>query len=454
MAGEKGLRDLRVNANMVRGVRDLAAGRACRRRFFEQAPAGFAFTNGFVRVDATGIHLQPHSPDNRARAGYPFAFDANARAPRFERFLEEVFAGDHDACAKGALIQEFTGACLTGTATRQAKAIVAVGEGRNGKSTTQEIIAAVFPDGVRESVPPQDWEREYYRERLRGKLLNTVAELPKADILRSEAFKAIIAGDTITARAIRRSPIQFKPVAGHILAANTLPAVDDCSKAFWARILIVTFNNEFSEQKGNVDRDLARTIIRDEMPGLATWALEGAARLLAQGSGASYTVPASHHAALVEWRLRADQVAEFLAEKTEPTTEPSKRTSGLALYAAFKTWAEVNGHKGMASNKFGERVKALGVRHVKPKDQRLYDVVLKEDTRRMSTFRREHAGHPPDPVIPRHPISPAAPALSCTTPVTSLTEASMAYPPDPPGSPDVSHRNGTAPLRRRSARTA
>ncbi len=449
VATEKGSRDLKVSAKMVRGARELAAGRACRRGFFDEAQAGFAFANGFVRVDAAGIHIGPHSPNHRARASYPFAFDPKARAPRFEQFLDEVFAGDADAAEKKMLLQEFTGASLTGRATRQAKAIVTVGEGRNGKSTLQEIISAIFPAECRESIPPQNWEQEYYRERLKGKLLNTVAELPKADILRSEAFKAIIAGDTITARAIRRSPIQFKPIAGHILAANTLPAIDDCSKAFWARILVVTFNNEFSEQKGNVDRDLARTIIYKELPGLATWALEGAARLLAQGSGASYTVPAGHHAALAEWRLRADQVAEFLAEKTEPTTDPSKRTSGLALYAAYTTWAEVNGHRVMASNKFGERVKALGVRHVKPKDQRLYDVVLKDDIRRMSQFQREHAAYPPDPVIPRH----SAPVLPCGPAVPSLAEANLPHPPGPPGSPDVSLRN-VAPLRPVPARSA
>lgn len=247
---DKNTRELRVTASVVRGARELAAARARCPRFFEEAVPGFAFTNGFVRVDGDGLHLEPHASAHRARVGYPFPFDPSARAPRFEQFRAEVFAGDADAAQKNDCLQEFTGACLIGRATRPAKAIVTVGEGRNGKSTYQDIVSASVPESAKSSIPPHYWEQEYYREKLRGVLLNLVPELPKADILRSEAFKAITAGDTIVARAIRKAPVRFRPVAGHLFAANTLPAVDDASRAFWARIIVITFNNVFSVDPG------------------------------------------------------------------------------------------------------------------------------------------------------------------------------------------------------------
>ena len=288
-AGSRVLKDkhtttLRITAAVVRGTRVLAAARARTQGFFENALPGFAFSNGFVRVDGNGLHLEPHSASHRARAGFSFPFDPSARAVRFEQFRAEVFAGDPDADEKSQCLQEFGGACLIGRATRPAKALVLTGEGRNGKSTYQDIIAATIPEGAKESIPPHYWEMEYYREKLRGKLLNLVPELPKADILRSEAFKAITAGDTIVARAIRKAPIRFRPVAGHLFAANTLPAVDDASRAFWGRIIVIPFNNVFSVDQGNADTDLASTIIATELPGVVLWALHGAARLLSRGA--------------------------------------------------------------------------------------------------------------------------------------------------------------------------
>ncbi len=407
LAGARVLKDqhtavLRISANVVRGSRELAAARAKVPGFFDNAVPGFVFSNGFVRVDATGIHLESHSPGHRARFGYPFPFDATAAAPRFRQFRAEVFDGDADAEQKNQCLQEFTGLSLIGRATRPAKALVLIGEGRNGKSTYQEIISAPFPESARGSVPPHCWEQEYYRELLRGKLLNLVPELPKADIMRSEAFKAITAGDIIVGRAIRQAPVRFRPLAGHLFAANSLPAVDDASRAFWARVVLIPFSNEFSVDKGNADTDLAATIIADELPGIILWALEGAARLLARGPRAGYTIPSSHHAALAEWRLRADQVAEFLSEMTTPTTTSAMRTPGRLLFDTYVAWAKRDGHRPLASNNFGVRVKALGVPWAKPDKQILYSVALTPEANRIreAANRRVAPEYRPDPVIP------------------------------------------------------
>lgn len=445
---EKGTAPLRISANVVRGATELAAGRAAQRGFFEHAAPGFAFTNGFVRVDAAGIHLEPHNPEFRARAAYSFPFDPNATAPRFAQFRAEVFAGDPDAEQKNDCIQEFTGNSLMGRAPRQAKALVFTGEGRNGKSTYMDILSALFPEGAKEAVPPQLWENDYFRERLRGRLLNVVSELPKADILRSESFKAITAGDAIVARAIRQAPVRFRPVAGHLFAANTLPAVDDASRAFWARMLIVPFNNEFSADRGNAETDLAQRIISTELPGIAVWALQGAARLIARGACATYTVPASHHAALDEWRLRADQVAEFLGEMTVETATPAMRTSGRMLYDTYAAWAKREGHRPLASNNFGVRAKKL-VRWAKPDKQIMYFVALTPEANRLreAAARRGPSEYLPDPVIPSFRRDSARNPLPNGTMAPAAAPVVPVCPPGPLGfsSGNGSGSNGSTP---------
>lgn len=439
VVGSRGSRELKIDSKTVRGAHQLAAARSRRAGFFEGAAKGFAFRNGFVSVDACGAHLEPHHPDHRARVAMPFDFDPSASAPRFERFLDEVFEGDDDAAEKKQCIQEFTGACTLGIAPKLQKALVALGSGANGKSTLVEILLALFPAGAKSGIAPQDWEREYYRADLVGKRINAVAELPRADLMRSEAFKAIIAGDLIIGRPIRRSPVQFRPIAGHLFAANALPPVDDGSPAFWRRLVIMTFNRRFPDCAQ--EKDLAQTIISTEMPGIAVWALAGAARLLIQGAHMTYTIPSSHQAALDEWRLRADQVAEFIAEKTVPTTDPTRRTTASRLYAAYQRWAETNGHKPLASNKFGERVKALGVRHVKPHNERFYLVALSEDLLRFTSIPRRDPDESSDPVIERlPPCPPCVPIRPTSSPAPTATDsgAPHVHPPDPPGSPSAS----------------
>jgi phage/plasmid-associated DNA primase len=211
--------------------------------------------------------------------------------------------------------------------------------------------------------------------------------------------------------------------------------VDDASKAFWRRIVVIQFTNEFSVDKGTADTDLAATIIATEMPGVVLWALEGAARLLSRGSRGTYTIPQSHHAALAEWRLRADQVAEFLSEMTTPTTVTAMRTPGRLLYDTYVAWAKRDGHRPLAGNNFGIRVKALGTPWAKPDKQILYGVALTPEANhiREAANRRGGPEYRPDPVIPTFrrgedgnpsviaPV-PARPALP-TPP----------YPPGPPG---------------------
>ena len=109
----------------------------------------------------------------------------------------------------------------------------------------------MFPGTARSSIPPQQFDQEYYRAELDGKRLNSVSELPRADILRAESFKAIIAGDPIIGRVIHSSPRTIKPIAGHIFAANHLPNTDDLSHAFWCRFMVVSFNRVFKQKRSS-----------------------------------------------------------------------------------------------------------------------------------------------------------------------------------------------------------
>jgi len=438
--GDDKPRVLRVSRRMVDGACALAADQVSNSTFFDEAPRGIGFRNGFATVSADGVQLHPHGRSNRSRTALPFDYDPEARSERFAQYLEEVFAGDVDADDKRAALQEFAGACLLGIATRYARAFILLGTGRNGKSVFIDILVALFPESARSAVAPQAFESDYFRALLAGKLINSVAELPRADIMRGEAFKAIIAGDIVTARQIYKEPITFRPKAGHVMAANTLPGSDDLTAAFWERVHIITFNRVFAQHER--DKTLTARIVATESPGVAFWALQGAARLLARGDHGAYTEPSSHAMVLADWKLRADQVRQYIGDRTRPTTEASRRTQAMVLYSDYKKWAQENGHRPLANPGFGERLKALGIRKIKPHSQNFYEVELVTG-----------ADVPPGPIAPpggfygMHPAGKAEPPSAPAKAKQPEAQDAPSMPGGsngPPGPPEGS--NGTLPL--------
>jgi putative DNA primase/helicase len=370
-AGDK-CKPLRISVGDVSGAMRLAFDQVAQPGYFAAAPVGIALWTEFVRVDANGLSFAPHSPENRCRFGYDFDLP-DAPSDAWAGFLRALFRDDADGADKIMCLGEFFGASALGLAPKYQQAVVASGGGDNGKSTLAKIVTAAMPLNAVCAIAPQDMGQEYRRAMLAGKRLNVVNELPEATIIASEAFKAIVVGDPITGRHIREAPFTFSPEAGHYFAANRLPGTNDQTEGFWRRLIVIEFNRSF---KGDPERDpsIADTIIREHLPGVVRWMLEGAARLLQQGR---YTLPSSHKRALAEWKLSSDQVAMFLHERG--TLDPTASTPATRLYEAYRQWALTSGHRNlMAKNSFGARLRLLEVEPRHTRDGVVYPVMLKQ----------------------------------------------------------------------------
>lgn len=348
---------MRLKWSDVTGSKKALHSLASQPRFFDDAPRGIMFTNGFLRVDADGdLVLEPPSPHQRQRERMLFPYETDAPALRWLSYLNEVFAPDADREQKIALLQEFAGACLLGLAPRFQHVMLLLGEGGNGKSVFLKVIAALFPPKYRTSIRPQDFGHEYYRASLAGIRLNFVNELPEADILESEAVKAVVDGSNVDARHPAKEVFTHEPVAGHLFAANRLPGTVDFTHGFMRRFMIVQFNRRFDAGEAVVGLEMR--IIETELAGVCLWALRGAERLLKQGH---YSIPDSSRAAVVEWREEADVVAAFIKAGTTPAGSRLEWTQARDLYASFRQYLSENGHRVMSSTKFGARLKALNV---------------------------------------------------------------------------------------------
>lgn len=312
--------------------------------FFDDAPAGLAFKNGFVTVDEGGVKIGDKRPENRARAAAGWAYRDHP-CPKWTQFMRDVFEGDDDAEPKRMCIQEFFGLALLGMATAYEKALVLYGSGGNGKSVLLDVVQKCFPEEAVASVPPQALDDQYYRARLAGVKLNVVSELPQRELVDSPAFKGVISGDRISARHPTERAFEYRPKAGHVFAANPpLPSVGDLSKGFWRRFVFITFNRNFDTEMHlkRHDKDVFVRELQDEIKGITRWALEGAARVRRQSG---LTVVPSSEAMLDAWRLSVDNVAMFLKECTQREPEPVEMATTTDLYRAYRRWAEATGHR-------------------------------------------------------------------------------------------------------------
>lgn len=362
---------LRVKSADVSGAIRLAQDRASRAGFFADAPAGVAFENGFLRVSDVGARLEPISREHRARHGYPFAYEAGACPRLYLGFLEALHRDDPDRFEKISFAQEFFGGCLIGRATEFQRATIAIGTAaENGKSTEANIMIGVMPKGTTSAIPPQDFHQEYRRAMLAGIRLNAPGELPERDIIESEPFKAIIAGDVIIGRPIREAPVAIRPIAGHFFPANTLPGTTDQTEGFWRRFVVRTYNRSFKGDPSR-DRHIATKILASERQAIVSWLIDGAVRLLRQGD---YTIPPSHFDALNRWRKNANQVALFV--DSEMRRVDREATPAADVYEAYVRWAERNRHRPMASNTFGQRMSLLGLESKKTKTGWKYPLVF------------------------------------------------------------------------------
>jgi putative DNA primase/helicase len=351
---------LRLTARMVDGAIQLAHAEVARRGFFSEATPGVSFNNGFVAIEGDAIVLRESSPEYGARHCHPFDYDPNARAELLQEFLDDVFAdcAEDERATRIMFLQEHAGACLVGIAPRYQRCAILLGPGGNAKSTTADVIyRGALPTGAVVSLPPQLWGERFQMWRLLDALGNVVDEIPETEIIKTGVFKAVISGEPVHVEQKHRDPFEARMRAGHVFCANALPPTRDLTDGFFRRFVIIGFARTFHDAP-NCRRDIAARIRTECTPGIVTWALEGAARLLRQGD---YTVPRSSAEAVAEWRRASDSVAMFIRARTEPIQGPWDRgTKAKVLYRAYGTWATDNRHTPVSSKTFATRMEASG----------------------------------------------------------------------------------------------
>lgn len=347
-------------------------------RFFTNAPNGLACPGGFYQITDNAISLVPLTPEHRQRVMLDFT-PINMPTPQFDAFLHETFKSEYEGEEQQQiqLLQEIAGGIMLGILHKfQFATLFYEPYGRAGKGTIEKQLRRLVPTEFISAISPFKWHQDYHVATLAEKRLNVVGELPENEPIPSAAFKSVIGGDLVTGRHPTHRPITFTNEAAHLFMSNHLITTKDQSEAFFARWKIIVFPNSRLRLGLPLDKDLAQRIIDNELPGIAYWALEGAARLLRNGKLSEST---AHDRLMAQWRRSTNTLEEFIHECCKLTEDGSYRRS--EFYVDYTIWCSENGRKPFSKGRIKELLEyniGMGIRLVEVHGHETFRGVLKK----------------------------------------------------------------------------
>lgn len=288
--------------------------------------------NGLLNLDT--LALESFDSNKIYTFQLPASFDPNAGFEHIEEFFKEIL--NHDDIQT---MQEIFGYALYPKQPAH-KLFWWIGTGRNGKTTTSELLRSMMGIENDAGVPlvQLDGHHRFSVARLFGKLINIVPEPETQTILQTPLLKAATGGDILHGEMKGiQSVFPFLNFAKFIIYANDIPQIADTSYGFWQRALVIDFPFEFTE--GTAIKNYHETLIKqDGVSGILNWALIGLKRL--RDNNWEFTRSSTQDAAKGRMQRRAQPVKTFLDEWTKfgNLIEIPK----TILYEAFKLYCDLH----------------------------------------------------------------------------------------------------------------
>lgn len=293
------------------------------------------------------------------------AYKETTKAPRWLRFLDEVFTNQSGAPDSDliAYIQKALGYCLMGY-TNERCLFVCHGEGANGKSTFINAIdyimgsyAATIAFG---NLADSGGERTGHDlAGLRGVRLLVAIETNQQSYLDEAKVKRLTGGDEpISVRFLYGQYFRYVPTYKIWLACNHKPRIRGTDEAIWDRIKLIPFNSRFSKGSPNTDKELLGKL-KTEAEGILAWMVEGCMKWTGEGLGDCTTVKDATHS----YRTGEDYFQEFLDENIKQS--PGAFTPSEDIWLRHNQWARKNGYPEIINtNRLGIAMGSKGYKSV------------------------------------------------------------------------------------------
>lgn len=315
----------------------------------------FAFNCRNGTVDLHTGELLEHDRAQLITKLAPVDYDADAKCPLWLSILDRLFAGDQELIG---YLQRAVGYSLTGD-TREQCLHVLYGGGANGKSVFVETIAALLGEYAVEAdfatfLEQQGTGPRNDIARLAGARVVRSSELAEGKRLNESLIKALTGNATVSARFLYAEPFEFEPTFKLWFDTNHKPVVRGTDYAIWRRLRLIPFEVTIPEAERDESLKWPNSRLRDELPGILNWAIEGCLLWLESG----LRPPAKVLMATDTYRVESDVLGAFIEECCELGGYEEQAS---LLYRAYRKWAEDNGEYVLTNTAFGRRLEDRGI---------------------------------------------------------------------------------------------
>lgn len=327
---------------------------------FDADPWVFAFKNGVLILKTK--EFRANRKEDLIFKRSPVVYDPSATCPIWLKYLERVVPdqGTRD------FLQRACGYSMTGL-TQEQLLFFLYGTGKNGKSTFMNTMQSIMGDYA--------W-RTSAQLFIEGKgdanEANLKASLPEmrmvfgAEIgdraLNERLIKDLTGGDMINARKLYCEAFQFQPTHKLWFYGNERPTIYSCDEGIWRRMCLIPFTVWIPDEERI--RDMDKTVLVKEWPGIVNWMVEGCRLWQAEGG---LTKSKAIHDATEEYRSTEDLMGEFFEMHCKFGPEEYIDCGGL--YSVYTDWAT---GRGVATSRLmGEKKVASRVMHAGAKKTRI-----------------------------------------------------------------------------------
>jgi len=201
-------------------------------------------------------------------------FDPDARSEQWDAFLDRIFDGNVDLIR---YVQKMVGYCLTGIVSEKCFFILLGPKGDNGKSVFMNVVMWLMGDYAIDMPIDSLLQRKPGASsndlvRLKGSRLVSCSEANRQYYFDEALVKRLTGSDPITARALYKEYVTFRPEGKILIATNRIPKFDTADIAFDNRVRKIPF--DVSIPKEEQDPNLYDKLM-EECSGILTWAVEG-----------------------------------------------------------------------------------------------------------------------------------------------------------------------------------
>jgi putative DNA primase/helicase len=288
--------------------------------------------------------------------------DRTATCSRWDKFLEEVTAGDKELIS---FLQRSVGYSLTGSNLEQCFWLL-FGDGSNGKSTFIDTVLNLMGDyGAQiktEVLLESRYEQKgYHVATLRAKRFVAAVESNMNRRLAVGLLKQATGMDRMVGRYPYGRPFEFYPEFKLWLSTNHRPKIDDTTESIWRRIHAVPFTVHFKKPEDVppnysgpvIDRTLPEQL-KKELPGILNWAIKGSIDWRKRGLDA----PKAVLEATWQYRKEEDVFGTFLEDCCELGDDATE--TATLIYKRYSEWCEENGEKAMSQTALGKLLPSRG----------------------------------------------------------------------------------------------